>query len=486
MTEVQQLLQQVPTGLFINGEFVAAQDGATFDVTNPATGEVLATLASGGTADAQAAMDAAAAAQAEWAATTPVFRANLLRKAYERVLDLADDFATLMTLEMGKPLDQAHGEVIYGANYLRHFAEEATRLYGINVPNPEGNLLMSTRRKPVGPCLLITPWNFPLAMATRKIAPALAAGCTAVVKPAKLTPLTTQLFIKVLHECGLPKGVVNVVSGSSASAISNPLMADSRLRKVSFTGSTAVGKQLLKSAAENVLRTSMELGGNAPFIVCADADIDAAVEGAMGAKMRNIGEACTAANRFLVHSSVVAEFTEKFVAAMQAQTVGNGLDEGVNVGPLITAQAVKDMEALVANAVAQGAQVACGGKAIAGPGNFFEPTVLTNVPTTARVFKEEIFGPIAPIFTFETLEEAVELANDTEYGLACYFYTQTHTTALRLADQLEYGIVGYNSGVISNAAAPFGGVKQSGMGREGGAEGIAEYTEVQYMGTPRA
>ena len=478
---IDELLAKVPTGLLINGKWVDASDGATFDVDNPATGEVIATLASASSEDAQKAMDAACAVQDEWARTSTRERSNLLRRAFDLVQERKDEFAALMTLEMGKPLAESYGEVTYGAEYLRWFSEEAVRDYGRTLPAPEGTLRMVTRRKPVGPCLLITPWNFPLAMATRKIAPAIAAGCTMVVKPAKLTPLTTQYFAQTMIDAGVPAGVVNVVSGKSASAISEPIMADSRLRKVSFTGSTPVGKTLLKAAADNVLRTSMELGGNAPFIVFEDADLDQAVEGAMGAKMRNIGEACTAANRFIVHESVAEEFAEKFAKRIGELKVGNGLDEGVTCGPLVEQKALDNITALVDDAVEKGAKVLVGGKPSEGKGYFYSPTVLTNVPRDARVAQEEIFGPIAPILTFSDEKEAIEIANDTEYGLASYVFTEDSDRMWRLGDGLEFGLMGFNAGVISNAAAPFGGVKQSGMGREGGAEGIAEYTSLQYI-----
>lgn len=474
-----------PTQLLIDGTWRDGSTAETFDVYNPATEEKIASVASATSDDAKAALDAAVAVQEKWAATSPRERADILYRAYELVTDRAEEFAELMTREMGKPLSEARGEVTYGANYLRWFAEEATRLYGRYAQNPEGAQTMITRIKPVGPCLLITPWNFPLAMATRKVAPAVAAGCTMVLKPAKLTPLTALKFAEVMREAGLPDGVLNVVPSQSASEISEPLLADGRLRKVSFTGSTPVGRTLLEQAAPNVVRTSMELGGNAPFIVMRDADINAAVEGAMAAKMRNIGEACTAANRFLVHESVAEEFSTKLAAAFQELQVGNGLSDGVEVGPLIQPEAVENCESLVRDAVERGARVLVGGQAPEGTGFFFNPTVLVDVPRQARVFTEEIFGPIAAIFTFSTEDEAVELANDTEYGLACYFYTASWDTALRLCDRLEYGLAGWNAGAISNAAAPFGGVKQSGMGREGGAEGIEEYTEVQYVAIPR-
>lgn len=479
---VSELLAKVPTGLLIGDSWVEASDGGTFDVENPATGETIATLASATSEDALAALDAACAVQAEWARTPARERSNILRRGFELVAERAEEFATLMTLEMGKPLAEARGEVTYGNEFLRWFSEEAVRLYGRYGATPEGNLRMMTTRKPVGPCLLITPWNFPLAMATRKVAPAIAAGCVMVLKPARLTPLTSQYFAQTMLDAGLPAGVLNVVSGASASAISNPIMEDDRLRKVSFTGSTPVGQQLLKKAADKVLRTSMELGGNAPFIVFEDADLDLAIEGAMGAKMRNIGEACTAANRFLVHESVAEEFGRRFAARLEEQVLGNGLDEGVTVGPLVEEKARNSVASLVDAAISEGATVLTGGKAGTGAGYFYEPTVLTGVSTDAAILNEEIFGPVAPIVTFQTEEEALHLANSTEYGLASYVFTQDTSRIFRVSDGLEFGLVGVNSGVISNAAAPFGGVKQSGMGREGGLEGIEEYTSVQYIG----
>lgn len=479
---VSELLAKVPTGLLIGDSWVEASDGGTFDVENPATGETIATLASATSEDALAALDAACAVQAEWARTPARERSNILRRGFELVAERAEEFATLMTLEMGKPLAEARGEVTYGNEFLRWFSEEAVRLYGRYGATPEGNLRMMTTRKPVGPCLLITPWNFPLAMATRKVAPAIAAGCVMVLKPARLTPLTSQYFAQTMLDAGLPAGVLNVVSGASASAISNPIMEDDRLRKVSFTGSTPVGQQLLKKAADKVLRTSMELGGNAPFIVFEDADLDLAIEGAMGAKMRNIGEACTAANRFLVHESVADEFGRRFAARLEEQVLGNGLDEGVTVGPLVEEKARDSVASLVDAAISEGATVLTGGKAGTGAGYFYEPTVLTGVSTDAAILNEEIFGPVAPIVTFSDEAEALRLANSTEYGLASYVFTQDTSRIFRVSDGLEFGLVGVNSGVISNAAAPFGGVKQSGMGREGGLEGIEEYTSVQYIG----
>ncbi|UNK44995.1 NAD-dependent succinate-semialdehyde dehydrogenase [Arthrobacter sulfonylureivorans] len=477
-----ELLAKVPTGLLINGEWRDASDGGTFEVADPATGKVLATLASATSEDALAALDAADKVQASWARTAPRERAEILRRGFELVTERAEDFALLMTMEMGKPLAESRGEVVYGAEFLRWFSEEAVRDYGRYLTTPEGKNKILVQRKPVGPCLLITPWNFPLAMATRKVGPAIAAGCTMVLKPAKLTPLTSQLFAQTMMEAGLPAGVLNVVSSKSASGISGPLMKDSRLRKVSFTGSTPVGKQLLKDAANNVLRTSMELGGNAPFIVFEDADLDKAVEGAMAAKMRNMGEACTAANRFLVQASVAEEFTTKFADAMKALKTGRGTEADTTVGPLIDGGARDDVHALVTAAVEAGASVSTGGAPVDGDGYFYQPTVLANVPNDADILRSEIFGPVAPVTTFETEEQAIALANASEYGLASYIYSRDVNRMFRVSEQIEFGLVGYNAGVISNAAAPFGGVKQSGMGREGGAEGLDEYTTVQYIG----
>ncbi|STC68511.1 NAD-dependent succinate-semialdehyde dehydrogenase [Corynebacterium pilosum] len=480
--KLQEIVNKVDTRLYIGGQWREGSTGETFDVINPATGDTLATMASATSDDAVAALDAACAVQKDWARTAPRERAEILRCAYELVIERTEDFATLMTAEMGKPYAEAEGEVTYGAEFLRWFSEEAVRLKGETFEIPEGGNRVITQRKPVGPCLLITPWNFPLAMATRKVGPAVAAGCTMVLKPAKLTPLTAQYFVQTMVEAGLPEGVLNIVASNSASSISEPLMADKRLRKVSFTGSTAVGKQLLKGAADNVLRTSMELGGNAPLLVFDDADLDAAVDGAMSAKMRNIGEACTAANRLIVHESIAEEFSKKLADRFRELNVGNGLDEGVDVGPLVEKSAVENVQELVDDALELGATATVGGSRIEGDGFFFEPTVLTKVPTQARVFNEEIFGPVAPIYTFADEESAYEMANDTEYGLAAYVFTKDSGRLFRASEALEFGMVGYNVGVTSNAAAPFGGVKHSGLGREGGAEGIEEYTELQYIG----
>lgn len=476
------VLSTVPTGLLIGGQWRDASDGGTFDVHDPATGQVLATLASATSEDALAALEAADQVRTSWARTGPRERAEILRRAFDLVTERAEDFALLMTLEMGKPLAQARGEVTYGAEFLRWFSEEAVRDYGRYLTAPEGKNKILVQHKPVGPCLLITPWNFPLAMATRKVAPAVAAGCSMVLKPARLTPLTAQLFVQTMLEAGLPAGVLNIVASASASAVSAPLLADPRLRKVSFTGSTTVGKRLMADAAQNVLRTSMELGGNAPFIVFEDADLDKAVEGAMAAKMRNMGEACTAANRFLVQESVAQEFTRKFAAAMAALTTGRGTDPDNQVGPLIDTRARDEVHALVKAAIEAGATAVTGGSPVDGPGYFYPPTVLGDVPNDAEILRQEIFGPVAPITTFSTEEDAARLANATEYGLAAYVYSRDFNRLLRMAELIEFGLIGINAGVISNAAAPFGGVKHSGVGREGGSEGIAEYTTTQYLG----
>lgn len=479
------LLASVPTGLLINGHWVDAATSATFTVENPATGESLAEVAAGSAEDAARALDAAANAQKEWARTSARERSDILRRAFDLVHERAEEFATLMTLEMGKSLAEARGEVAYGAEFLRWFSEEAVRHYGHSLTSPEGKLNIRTQHKPVGPCLLITPWNFPLAMATRKVAPAVAAGCTMVLKPAELTPLTSLYFAQTMLDAGLPAGVLNVVTTLEAPEVSQTLMSDDRLRKVSFTGSTGVGKILLRQASDNVLRTSMELGGNAPLIVFEDADLDIAVEEAKQAKMRNMGEACTAANRMIVHEAVFEEFSRRLTAELEGLKVGNGMDESTDVGPLIEQKALDNVASLVEDAVSKGAKVLTGGKKVGDAGYFYAPTVLAEVPADARIATEEIFGPVAPIFTFSTEEEAYEIANGTEYGLASYVFTDDAVRMQRATENLEFGMVGVNVGVMSNAAAPFGGVKQSGLGREGGAEGIEEYSSVQYVATPR-
>ncbi len=494
----------VPTDLLIGGSWVTGDNGS-FPVHNPSCGQILAHVADASVEQGIEALDAACDARTSWAATSVRERADILNRAYTLMTQRTEVIARLMTLEMGKPLDQSRGEVAYAANYLRWYAEEAARNFGRTGLAPESGLQITTVRRPVGPCLLITPWNFPLAMAARKVAPALAAGCTAVLKPASLTPLSSLYFASLMREAGLPDGVLNVVTTSRTGEVVSALMADERLRKVSFTGSTAVGRTLLAQASQNVLRTSMELGGNAPFIVFEDADIPAAVEGAYAAKMRNMGEACTAANRFIVHEDVAEEFTRAFVERMEATVVGDGTVEGTDCGPLIQPSAVESMLFMVEDALGKGALLACGGyipeleenvpsdtggmPKNLNKGNFIRPTVVTGVTDSMRVWREEIFGPVAPIATFSGYGEegertALKLANDTEYGLAAYVYTSNHPRFTRMAAGLEFGLIGYNSGVISNAAAPFGGVKQSGMGREGGPEGLEEYTELQYIGAP--
>ncbi|MFJ6280510.1 NAD-dependent succinate-semialdehyde dehydrogenase [Arthrobacter subterraneus] len=478
----QELLSSVPTGLLIGGEWRDAANGKTFDVEDPATGKTLLTIADASPEDGKAALDAAVAAQDEWARTAPRERGEILRRAFELVTERADDFALLMTMEMGKPLAEARGEVTYGAEFLRWFSEEAVRMSGRYSTAPDGKSRILVNKKPVGPCLLITPWNFPLAMATRKIAPAVAAGCTMVLKPANLTPLTSLLFAKVLEEAGLPKGVVNIVSTTSAGDVTGPLIKDSRLRKLSFTGSTPVGRRLLADASENVLRTSMELGGNAPFLVFEDADLDKAVDGAMAAKLRNMGEACTAANRFIVHESVAAAFADKLAARMKDVTPGRGTEDSSKLGPLIDGKSRDSVHSLVQDAVDDGAQVLTGGSPVDGPGYFYPATVLTDVAAKSRILQEEIFGPVAPIVTFSSEDDAVRLANNTEYGLVAYVFTRDLNRGLRMGERLDTGMLGLNAGVISNAAAPFGGVKQSGLGREGGYEGIEEYLYTQYVG----
>ncbi|MGM7775238.1 NAD-dependent succinate-semialdehyde dehydrogenase [Arthrobacter sp. KNU-44] len=477
-----ELLASVPTGLLINGQWLPAASGKTFDVEDPSTGKVLLSISDAGVEDGAAALDAAAAAQASWARTAPRERGEILRRAFELVTARAEDFALLMTLEMGKPLAEARGEVAYGAEFLRWFSEEAVRVSGRYSAAPDGKNRILVQKKPVGPCLLITPWNFPLAMATRKIAPAVAAGCTMVLKPANLTPLTSLLFAQVMQEAGLPAGVLNVVQTSTAGAVTGPLIKDDRLRKISFTGSTAVGQSLMREAADKVLRSSMELGGNAPFVVFEDADLDKAVEGAVAAKMRNMGEACTAANRFIVHDSIADAFADKFAAKISALNTARGTEPDSTVGPLIDGKARNGVHALVSDAVANGAIAVTGGAPVDGPGYFYQPTVLKNVSADARILKEEIFGPVAPIITFKSEDEAIKLANNTEYGLVAYVYTKDLNRGLRVSERIETGMLGLNAGVISNAAAPFGGVKQSGLGREGGFEGIEEYLTTQYVG----
>ena len=486
MTSISEadLLAKVPDSLFIGGEWVASTSGRSIDVHDPSTGLVIKTIADASVADAGLAMDAAADAQAAWAATAPRVRGELLRGAFDLLQERADEFALLMTLEMGKPLAEARGEVTYGGEFLRWFSEEAVRISGRYGANPEGTGRMIVTHLPVGPSFLITPWNFPLAMATRKIAPALAAGCTTIIKPAELTPLTTLYFARLLEDAGLPKGVVNVVTTSESKEVSAPIIADRRLRKLSFTGSTAVGQILLKQASENVLRTSMELGGNAPFIVFDDADLDKAIDGALLAKFRNVGQACTAANRFIVHESVAEEFATRLTEKVKAMSIGRGTEAGVTVGPLINDGAVDKADALVQDAVGRGATILTGGARVSGEGSFYEPTVVSGVIAGSAILREEIFGPVVTIISFTDEADAVAKANDTEYGLVSYVFTRDLARGQRLIETLQTGMMGLNVGVVSNAAAPFGGVKQSGIGREGGLEGIHEYLETKYVLTP--
>ena len=479
-SQEHEVVAKVAKGLFIGGEWRDASGGATLSVEDPSTGEALCDVADATPEDAMAALDAACTAQSEWAATPPRERGEILRRAYEAVVARADELALLMTLEMGKPVAESRAEVLYAADFLRWFSEEAVRIEGRWATAPNGGMRMLTMRQPVGPCLLITPWNFPLAMGTRKIGPAIAAGCTMVVKPAKLTPLSMLALAQVLDEAGLPDGVLNVVTARSAGRTTGPLIDDPRLRKLSFTGSTEVGRQLMEQASRQLLRVSMELGGNAPFVVFEDADLDAAVEGAMVAKMRNIGEACTAANRFHVHASIADAFTEKLAQRMGAMKVGRGSEDGVEVGPLIDEDQRGKVRELVDDAVERGARAVVGGEQPDGRGHFYPPTVLASVPDDARLLAEEIFGPVAPIATFETDDEAIAAANRTELGLVAYVYTRDLDRAIRVIERLETGMVGLNQGLVSNAAAPFGGVKQSGFGREGGIEGIDEYLSTKY------
>ncbi|WP_328330223.1 NAD-dependent succinate-semialdehyde dehydrogenase [Kribbella sp. NBC_00382] len=481
MSREQEVVEACPTELFIAGKWRPAEGGKTLAVEDPATGTRLCQVADASPADGLAALDSAVAAQAEWAATAPRERGEILRRTYELMTERADDLALLMTLEMGKPVAESKGEIAYAAEFFRWFAEEAVRIDGGYqvAPNGKGRLLVM--RQPVGPCLLITPWNFPAAMGARKIGPAVAAGCTMVIKPASQTPLSMLKLAELMTEAGLPAGVLNVVTTQDSGGVMEPLIRDGRARKLSFTGSTPVGVKLIEQAAEKVLKTSMELGGNAPFLVFEDADLDKAVDGAMLAKMRNGGEACTAANRIYVQSSVMQAFAAKLTERMSALKVGRGTEDGVDLGPLIDAKQRDKVKDLVDNAVAQGAEVLTGATIAEGNGYFYPPTVLAGVPKSARLQKEEIFGPVAPLTAFETEDEAVAMANDTDFGLVSYLFTNDISRALRVSERLETGMIGLNQGIVSNPAAPFGGVKQSGLGREGGTVGIDEYLEIKYV-----
>ncbi|SNX88737.1 succinate semialdehyde dehydrogenase [Streptomyces sp. TLI_55] len=478
------VVRDVPKQLFIGGAWQDAESGRTLSVDNPATDEELCQVADASPADGRRAVEAAVAAQAAWAATPPRVRSEILRRAYDIIIARTEDLALLMTLEMGKPLAEARAEVAYGAEFFRWFSEEAVRIDGGMMTAPDGRNRLLVARQPVGPCLLITPWNFPLAMGTRKIGPAIAAGCTIVLKPAPQTPLTTLALAEILTEAGLPAGVLNIVTTSDAAGVVEPLLRGGKIRKLSFTGSTQVGRILLAQCADTVIRTSMELGGNAPLIVFDDADLDVAVEGTMVAKMRNMGESCCAANRIFVHTSVADEFAQRLTARMAALTVGPGTEPGTDVGPLIDAAGRSKAHDLVQDAVKRGATALTGGELPEGPGCFYPPTVLTGIAPDAAIIDSEIFGPVAAIRTFETEDEAVAAANDTEFGLAAYLFTQNLDRALRVAERLESGMIGINTGLVSNPAAPFGGVKQSGLGREGGLVGIDEFLEYKYMAVP--
>ncbi|MEK6440457.1 NAD-dependent succinate-semialdehyde dehydrogenase [Pseudonocardia sp. T1-2H] len=477
----RKVLDSVPTGLLIGGEWRPAASGATTKVEDPATGEVLAEVADAGPEDGMAALAAAHDAQAGFAAMAPRERGEILRRAYDAMMANVDDLALIMTLEMGKPLAESKGEVAYAAEFFRWFSEEAVRIDGGYATAPNGQSRFLVMKQPVGPCVFITPWNFPLAMGTRKIGPAIAAGCTVVIKPAHQTPLSMLALGQILLDAGLPAGVLNIINATDAGGVMEPIIRDGRARKLSFTGSTGVGKTLLRQASEKVLRTSMELGGNASFIVFDDADLEKAVAGAMVAKMRNMGEACTAANRFYVHRSISDAFAEKLAEKMGALVVGRGTEDGVQVGPLVDAKGRDKVVDLVGDALAHGATVKVGGAPVDGPGYFYTPTVLTDVPKESRLNHEEIFGPVAPISVFDTEAEALAAANATEFGLVNYVFTESLDRALRVAEKLESGMIGLNTGLVSNPAAPFGGVKESGLGREGGSVGIDEFLETKYV-----
>jgi succinate-semialdehyde dehydrogenase/glutarate-semialdehyde dehydrogenase len=497
MTDERAALDRVPTQLYIGGQWRAGSGGATLPVEDPSTGESLIEVADATPEDALAALGAAADAQAAWTATAPRERGEILRRAYELLLERIDELALVMTLEMGKALGESRAEISYAAEFLRWFSEEAVRIHGRYMTNTTGAGRILTMRQPVGPCVFVTPWNFPTAMGTRKIAPAIAAGCTMVVKPAQQTPLSMLALARVLQDAGLPGGVLNVITARHSGAVIEPLLRDPRTRKLSFTGSTEVGRTLIAQSAEQVLRVSMELGGNAPFLVFEDADLDAAVEGALVAKLRNVGEACTAANRFHVHESIADEFAQRMAQRMSTLKIGRGTEPGVDIGPLIDERQRTIVHELVQDAVGKGATLLCGGERISDPahpglppagalqdakgGYFFAPTVLGAVPPDARILREEVFGPVAPVSAFSTEEQALSAANATEYGLVAYVYTRDLARAFRVCEAIEAGMVGVNQGIVSNPAAPFGGVKQSGFGREGGFEGIGEYLETKYV-----
>jgi succinate-semialdehyde dehydrogenase / glutarate-semialdehyde dehydrogenase len=480
-SEQATVLDRVPKQLYIGGRWRDASGGGTLAVEDPSTGQPLVEVADAQPDDALDALSAAAAAQAEWAAHPPRERGEILRRAFEAIVERSEELSLLMTLEMGKALAESRAEISYAAEFFRWFSEEAVRIHGRYMVNTTGKGRILTMRQPVGPCVFVTPWNFPTAMGTRKIAPAIAAGCTIVVKPAQQTPLSMLALAQILEQAGLPAGVLNVITAARSGAVIEPLLKDSRTRKLSFTGSTEVGRKLIEQSAAQVLRVSMELGGNAPFLVFEDADLDAAVDGAMLAKMRNVGEACTAANRFHVHESLADEFARRMAERMGALKVGRGSDPDTDVGPLIDDDQRTKVAELVDDAKQRGARLLLGGERVGERGYFYAPTVLADVPQDARLLGEEIFGPVAPVATFSSDEQAIEAANRTEYGLVAYVYTRDLERAFRVCEAIETGMIGLNQGVVSNPAAPFGGVKQSGFGREGGFEGIGEYLETKYV-----
>jgi len=475
------LVSNLLTDLYVGGKAVPAADGRRFDVVNPATGQVITTVADASVSDAIAAIDAADEAAAAWAATAPRQRAEILRRAFDLMTAGAEDLARLISLENGKAITDARGEVTYAAEFFRWYSEEAVRAAGSLMTAPSGANKILVLQQPVGIAVLVTPWNFPAAMATRKIAPALAAGCTVVLKPASDTPLTALAMASILEEAGVPPGVVNVLPARRSGEVVSAMLHDPRVRKLSFTGSTEVGRILLAEAADQVVNTSMELGGNAPFLVFADADLNAAIEGAMVAKMRNAGEACTAANRFYVEASVAGEFSRRLADRMSAMNVGPGTDESTEVGPLVNEDILSKVDQLVRGALAQGAKAIAGGSRPEGEGFYYEPTVLVNVHPDAAILREEIFGPVAPIVTFEDETEAIAFANATEHGLVGYVYTGDLARGLRVSEALEFGMVGLNRGLVSDPAAPFGGSKRSGIGREGGHDGMLDYLESKYI-----
>jgi succinate-semialdehyde dehydrogenase/glutarate-semialdehyde dehydrogenase len=475
------LLANVPTDLYIGGKWRKSSDNQRFDVIDPATEKKVASVASATPDDAIAAVDAAHAAFEGWAAKKPRERGEILRKAFELIIRDAERLAKLITVENGKALPDSRAEVVYAAEFFRWNAEEAVRNLGQISQAPSSGARIVVQHKPIGVAVLVTPWNFPAAMATRKIGPALAAGCPVVLKPASDTPLTMLALMPIMEEAGVPAGVVNVIPSRSSGKVVSAMLHDPRVRIVSFTGSTEVGRKLLHEAADNVVKPAMELGGNAPFIVFEDADVDAAIDGAMIAKMRNMGEACTSANRFYVHEKVHDEFAKKLTAKMSALKMGNGLDDGVTLGPLVNEDGRQKVMSLVEDAVKKGAKVLTGGKRPDGPGFFYPATVLTNVPDSAAMLRDEIFGPVASIQAFKSEDEVIRRANDTEYGLVAYLYTKDLSRGMRVSEKLDFGMIGLNRGLVSDPAAPFGGMKQSGIGREGAHEGLMEFLETQYV-----